>query len=88
MEQSIQNKNRQICNRAYITRTSRYAIEHTKQKQADIQQSIQNKNKQICNRAYTKREQADMEQNIQNKNNQIFNRAYKTKISRYAIEHT
>ena len=55
MQQRIQNKNKQICNRAYKTRTGRYAIEHTKQEQAEMQQSIQNKNKQIYNRAYKTR---------------------------------
>ena len=50
MQQSIQNKNRQICNRAYKTRRRRYAIEYTKQEQANMQQGIQYKNKQICNR--------------------------------------
>ena len=51
MQQSIQNKNKQIYNRAYKTRTIIYAIEHTKQEQACMQQSIQNKNKQTYNRA-------------------------------------
>ena len=55
MQQSIHNKNKQICNRAYITKTSRFAIEHTKEEQADMQWSIQNKNRQICNRAYKTR---------------------------------
>ena len=55
MQQSIHNKNKQICNIAYKTKTSRYSIEHTKQEQADTQESIQNKNKQICNRAYKTR---------------------------------
>ena len=50
MQQSIQNKNKQIFNRAYKTRTSRYAIGHTKPEQADMQQSTQNKNKEIFNR--------------------------------------
>ena len=58
MQQSIQNKNKQICHRAYETRRSRYAIEHAKQEQADMQQSIQKKNKQICNSAYKTRTSA------------------------------
>ena len=76
MQQSIQNKNKHICNRAYKTRTSMYAIEHTKKEKADMQQSIQ------------ENEQADMQQSIQNKNKHICNRAYKTRTSMYAIEHT
>ena len=52
MQQSIENKDKQIFNRAYKTRTSRQAIEHAKEEQADMQQSIQKKNKQICNGAY------------------------------------
>ena len=67
--QQIQGKNK---HRAYKTRTSRYAIEHTKQEQADMQ--------------YKTRE--DIQQSIQNKNQQICNRAYQTRTSRYAIEHT
>ena len=55
MQQSIQNKNRQICNRAYKPRTGTYAIEQTKKQQADMQWRIQNKSKQIYNRAYKTR---------------------------------
>ena len=74
MQQSIQNKNKQIFNRAYKTRTSRYTI--TKQEQEHMQQSIQSNKK------------TDIQQSIQNKNKQICNRAYETRTSRYAIEQT
>ena len=55
MQQSIQKNNKQIYNRAYKTRTSRFTIEHSKQEQAYMQQSKQNKNKHVYNRAYKTR---------------------------------